>query len=54
MNKRVKLRASSESNPVTNQWIRHLIGRLIIEQLELPEKLKAKILYEVPHHRKER
>lgn len=45
MRKKVQIRTVSESNDVTNIWIQHLINRIIVEQLNLPHRLQAKLLY---------
>ena len=46
MRKRVKVRTVSESNDATNIWIQHLVNRIIVEELKLPHRLQAKLLYE--------
>jgi len=52
--KRVKLHTASESNQATNVWMEHLINRIIVEQLNLPHRLQAKILYETSQKNKNR
>ena len=42
----VRIQTVSQSNEVTNVWIQHLINRIILEQLNLPHRLQAKLLYE--------
>jgi hypothetical protein len=46
MRKKIKIQTVSESNGATDVWIQHLVNRLIIEQLNLPHRLQAKLLYE--------
>ena len=46
MRSRVQIRTVSENNEVTNIWIQYLVNRIIIEQLNLPHRLRAKLLYE--------
>lgn len=46
MRKKIKIQTVSESNGATDVWIQHLINRLILEQLNLPHRLQAKLLYE--------
>ncbi|MGF6947703.1 hypothetical protein QF028_000196 [Neobacillus sp. B4I6] len=46
MRKKIKIQTVSESNGATDVWIQHLINRLILEQLYLPHRLQAKLLYE--------
>jgi hypothetical protein len=46
MRRRVQLRTVSENNSATNIWIQHLVNRIIIEQLNLPHRLQAKLLHE--------
>ncbi|WP_154676004.1 hypothetical protein [Bacillus dakarensis] len=46
MRRKIQVRTISESNDATNVWIQHLVNRIIIEQLNLPNRLQAKLLYE--------
>jgi hypothetical protein len=46
MRRRVQLRSVPENNKATDLWMQHLIARIVIEQLELPYRLQAKLLYE--------
>lgn len=46
MRKRIEVRTISEKNEATNMWIQYLVIRIIVEQLNLPHRLKAKLLYE--------
>ena len=46
MRRKVQIRTVSESNGATNVWIQHLVNRIIIDQLDLPHRLQAKLLYE--------
>ncbi|MCM3569221.1 hypothetical protein [Neobacillus mesonae] len=46
MKKRVRLQTAPQTNTATNLWLQHLISRMVVEQLQLPPRLKAKLLYE--------
>lgn len=46
MRRRVQIRTVSEKNEVANIWMQHLVNRIIVEQLNLPHRLRAKLLYE--------
>jgi hypothetical protein len=46
MRKKIKIQTVSESNGATDVWFQHLVNRLILEQLNLPHRLQAKLLYE--------
>jgi hypothetical protein len=46
MKKRVRLQIAPHSNLATNLWIQHLVNRMVVEQLQLPPRLKAKLLYD--------
>ncbi|SHG30158.1 hypothetical protein [Ornithinibacillus halophilus] len=46
MRRRVELRSAEENNQTTNIWIQHMVSRIIVEQLNLPPRLQAKLLYE--------
>lgn len=46
MRKKVQIQTVSESTGSTKVWIQHLVNRIIIEQLNLPHRLQAKLLYE--------
>lgn len=46
MRKKVQLQTESEVNTVTDLWIQHLIQRIIVEQLEIPHRLQAKLLHQ--------
>lgn len=46
MRRIIKLKTVSESNNATNIWIHHLVNRIIVEELKLPHRLKAKLLFE--------
>lgn len=45
MRKKINIQTESEMNPVADLWIQHLIQRLIVEQLDVPHRLQAKLLY---------
>ena len=46
MPKKIHLQTDSVSNPITDAWIQHLIQRIIVEQLEIPHRLQAKLLHQ--------
>jgi hypothetical protein len=46
MRKKVNIQKSSVLNPATENWMQHLIQRLIVEQLDVPPRLQAKLLYQ--------
>jgi hypothetical protein len=46
MRKRVRLQISSENNNTSNLWIQHLLHRIIVDELNLPPRLQAKLLHE--------
>ncbi|WP_428910698.1 hypothetical protein [Niallia sp. Krafla_26] len=46
MRKRINIKTDSEVNPVVDIWMQHLIQRIIIEQLDVPHRLQAKLLYQ--------
>jgi hypothetical protein len=46
MRKKIHLHISSEVNSVTDVWVQHLIQRIIVEQLEVPFRLQAKLLHQ--------
>jgi hypothetical protein len=54
MKRRVQLRTVSTNNEATNIWLQHLVNRIIVGQLDLPQRLQAKLLYEtLPKKRNE-
>ncbi len=46
MRKKIHLKTSVEKNDMTDKWIQLLIQRIIVEQLDVPYQLKAKLLYQ--------
>lgn len=46
MRRRIQVRTAEESSHTTNIWIEHLLTRIIVEQLNLPQRLQAKLLYD--------
>jgi hypothetical protein len=46
MRKRIRLQISSEKNKTSNLWMQHLVHRIIVNELDLPAPLQAKLLYE--------
>lgn len=46
MKKRVRLQTAPQTNTATNLWLQHLISCVVVEQLQLPPRLKAKLLYD--------
>jgi hypothetical protein len=52
MRKKINIQTESEISTVADIWIQHLIQRIIVEQLNVPHRLQAKLLY--PKIEKER
>ncbi|WML57453.1 hypothetical protein [Neobacillus sp. PS2-9] len=46
MRKKINIQMESEMNPVADIWFQHLIQRIIVEQLDVPHRLQAKLLYQ--------
>lgn len=46
MRRKINLHTGSDVNSVTNVWFEHLIRRIIVEQLDVPYRLKAKLLHQ--------
>lgn len=46
MRKVVKLQTVNENNKATQVWMQHLINRILMEQLDLPVPLAAKVVYQ--------
>ncbi|MEH7110219.1 hypothetical protein [Bacillus sp. JJ1764] len=46
MRKKINIQTESEMNPVADIWMQHLIQRIIVEQLDVPHRLQAKLLYQ--------
>lgn len=44
MRKKIQLQIGNENNIATEKWVQLLIQRIIIEQLDIPPHLKAKLL----------
>lgn len=44
MRKKINIRTQSEMNPMVDIWMQHLIQRIIVEQLDVHHRLKAKLL----------
>ena len=54
MRRKIQVRKIAENNDATTVWLQHLVNRIIIEQLNLPQHLQAKLLYEIlPKHKKD-
>ena len=54
MRRKIQVHKISENNDATTVWVQHLVNRIIIEQLNLPQHLQAKLLYEtLPKHKKD-
>ena len=55
MRKVVKLQTVNEDNKAIQVWMQHLINRILLEQLNLPTPLAAKVTYQLsrPLQRKE-
>ncbi|WP_339173781.1 hypothetical protein MKY51_15715 [Solibacillus sp. FSL R5-0691] len=47
MRRKIHLQIDSENNTVTEKWMQLLIQRIIVEQLDVPYRLKAKLLHQV-------
>lgn len=45
MRKKIKIQTEAEYNEATEKWVQLLIQRIIIEQLDIPPRLKAKLLH---------
>ncbi|WHY72640.1 hypothetical protein [Fictibacillus enclensis] len=45
MRKRIRLKSNDEANDATKVWMQHLIQRLIMEQMDMPLQLQAKIIH---------
>jgi hypothetical protein len=46
MRKKINIQTESEMNPVSDIWMQHLIQRIIVEQLDLPHRIQAKLIYQ--------
>jgi hypothetical protein len=46
MRRKINLYTGSDVNSVTDVWFEHLIRRIIVEQLDVPYRLKAKLLHQ--------
>lgn len=46
MRKKINIKTESEMNPVADIWFQQLIQRIIVEQLDVPHRLQAKLLYQ--------
>ena len=46
MRKKINIETDSELNPVADIWLKHLIKRIIVEQLDIHHRLQAKLLYQ--------
>ena len=47
MRKVVKLQTVNEDNKAIQVWMQHLINRILLEQLDLPVPLAAKVTYQL-------
>ena len=47
MRRKIHLQISSENNTVTDNWVQLLMQRIIVEQLDVSHRLKAKLLHQV-------
>lgn len=47
MRKVVKLQTVNENNQAIQVWMRHLINRILLEQLDLPIPIAAKVTYQL-------
>ena len=46
MRKKINLSSEEKFNPVVESWMQHLIKRIIVEQLDLPHRVQANLLYQ--------
>lgn len=46
MRKKINISSEEKSNPVVESWMQHLIQRIIVEQLDLPHRVQANLLYQ--------
>ena len=46
MRKKIHLKTGTENNALTDKWIQLLIQRIIVEQLDVSYRLKAKLLHQ--------
>ncbi|MFJ7735612.1 hypothetical protein ACIQ2D_04640 [Lysinibacillus sp. NPDC097287] len=46
MRKKINLSLGTEHNSATDKWIQLLIQRIIVEQLDVPVQLKARLLHQ--------
>ena len=46
MRKLIQLRTDSENTETTNLWIQHLVNSIIVQKLNLPHELQAKLIHE--------
>lgn len=53
MKKVVKLKVIEQKNKATLIWMHHLINRLLLEELDLPTPIKAKVVYQTVKAKKE-
>ena len=47
MRKVVKLQTVNEDNKAIQVWMRHLINRILLEQLDFPIPIAAKVTYQL-------
>lgn len=46
MRKKVNIQIATNKNDKTEAWIQHLIQYIILEQLDISHKLRAKLIYQ--------
>lgn len=47
MRKVIKLQTVQQENEAANIWMKHLVNRLLLEQLDLPIPLAAKVVHQI-------
>jgi len=53
MRKKIHIKTGVENNAMTDKWVQLLIQRIIIEELDVSHRLKAKLLHQTTIHRNE-
>ncbi|MDT2048034.1 hypothetical protein [Priestia flexa] len=52
MRKKIHLSTGDQNNKVTDKWGELLIKHIILDQLDIPPRLKAKLLHQSPSKEK--
>ena len=53
MRRKIHIKTGTENDGMTDKWIQLLIQRIIVEQLDVSHRLKAKLLHQTFIQRKE-